>query len=429
MVRIITTLVILGFASAAMMAQSVETFYGIKLEDETTNATIELRPAAGTSAYTLTFPSSVPTLAVGQSRALTVSGSGSGLSWATIPLVTGTTPGVAYFKTNDEVSSSTDFLWDETARTLTLANGTSSSPLLSISKAGSFSVNVTALTLTNVALNAGASATKRGLQISSTGSWVGTNVGLDIVATGGTNNYAATFSGGNVGIGTTTPVATVEINGDMSYTEFSYTTTLSATNNNMDFTGTGNKAALVRIGGTQTAPFTFTGFAGGVAGKTITLLNASSQPLTISNQNAGSTATNRFITPGGDAITIPSYSTVTVHYSGIDSRWYVGAVSPLNFTGYPLTEANVGGTATVLPTATASYIKVTNTDANKDITLENGVATGQVLIIQNNTTSLYYIRITGTNVEVAAADATIQPGQAIFMVWDSAKWQTVSAKS
>lgn len=428
MVRIITTLVLFGIASATMMAQSVETFYGIKLEDETTNSTIELRPATGTSAYTLTFPSSVPTLAVGQTRALTVSGGGSGLSWATIPLVTGTTPGVAYFKTNDEISSSTDFLWSESTRQLQLANGTNGSALISLTKSGSPGADVVGMTLTNTATNAGSSFTKRALQINSTGAWTGNNVGLEVVASGGTNNYAATFSGGNVGVGTTTPVAALEINGDMSYTEFNYTTTLSATNNNMDFTGTGNKAALVRIGGTQTAPFTFTGFAGGVAGKTITLLNASTQPLTISNQNTSSNATNRFITPGGDAITIPSYSTVTVHYSGIDSRWYVGAVSPLNFTGYPLTEANVGST-TVLPTATASYIKVTNTDANKDVTLENGVATGQVLIIQNNTTSGYYIRITGTNVEVASADATIQPGQALFMVWDGAKWQTVSSKS
>lgn len=53
-----------------------------------------------------------------------------------------------------------------------------------------------------------ASITKYGLDIQSTGTWNGasaTNIGLNVNATGGTTNYAALFSGGNVGIGTTIP--------------------------------------------------------------------------------------------------------------------------------------------------------------------------------------------------------------------------------
>ncbi len=429
MFRLTITLVFVCIASSALLAQSVETFYGIKLEDETSNQAIELRPPTLTSGYTMTLPSSMPTLAVGQTRALTVTGASTGLVWGTIPLISGTTPGVAYFKTNEEISSSTDFLWSESTRTLTLANGTTSNALLALLKSGTPGANHSAMTLTNTAQNASLSLlTKRGLAVASTGAWTGVNVGLEVAVSGGTRNYAATFTGGRVGVGTSTPGTALEITGDVAYTEFNYTTALAASNNNLDFDGAANNFALIRIG-TQAAPFTITGFAGGVAGKTFTLMNSSGQPMTISSASAASTATNRFITPGNDAIVIPSQSTVSFHYSGIESRWFVGAVSPLNFTGYPLTEANVGGTATVLPTATASYIKVTNNDVNKDVTLENGVATGQVLIIQNNTSSSYYIRVTGTNVEVASADATIQPGQALFMVWDGSKWQTVSAKS
>ncbi|MBC8125402.1 MAG: hypothetical protein H7X70_06675 [Candidatus Kapabacteria bacterium] len=428
MFKLIITLVFATFASSALFAQSVETFYGIKLEDETSNQAIELRPPTLTSGYTMTLPSSMPTLAIGQTRALTVTGASTGLVWATIPLITGTTPGVAYFKTNEEVSSSTDFLWDETTRTLTLANGSTSNALLALLKSGTPGANHSAMTLTNTAQNASLSIlTKRGLAVSSTGAWTGVNVGLEVAVSGGTRNYAATFTGGRVGVGTSSPGTALEITGDLAYTEYSFTTALAASNHNMDFDGAGNNFSLIRIG-PQASPYMFTGFAGGVAGKTMTILNASGQPLTIASASASSTSTNRFITPGNDAIVIPSQSTVSFHYSGVESRWFVGAVSPLNFTGYPLTIADVGASS-VLPTATASYVKVTNNDVNKNITLEDGVAVGQVLIIQNNTTSCCYIRVTGANTEVASADATIQPAQALFMVWDGAKWQTVSAKS
>jgi hypothetical protein len=58
-----------------------------------------------------------------------------------------------------------------------------------------------------------ASVNKVGMDIESTGAWNGTsavNTGLVVNATGGTTNYAATFMGGNVGIGTTVPAALID---------------------------------------------------------------------------------------------------------------------------------------------------------------------------------------------------------------------------
>jgi hypothetical protein len=64
-----------------------------------------------------------------------------------------------------------------------------------------------------------ASVNKIGMDIESTGTWNGSsaiNTGLVVNATGGTTNYAATFNGGNVGIGTTAPAAKLDVAGDAS---------------------------------------------------------------------------------------------------------------------------------------------------------------------------------------------------------------------
>ncbi len=75
------------------------------------------------------------------------------------------------------------------------------------------------LNISNTATSS-SSFTKSGIQISSTGSWTGSNIGLYISSvTGGTNNYDAIFNGGgNVGIGTTSPATTLSVTGSGYFT-------------------------------------------------------------------------------------------------------------------------------------------------------------------------------------------------------------------
>jgi len=81
-----------------------------------------------------------------------------------------------------------------------------------------------------------------------------TNVGLYATATGATNNYAAIFENGNVGIGTTTPLSKLEVN---DYANTSYTELVAFS---------GAKGAFVGIPTNQLAVVDTTSMAAGVGG-------------------------------------------------------------------------------------------------------------------------------------------------------------------
>lgn len=79
---------------------------------------------------------------------------------------------------------------------------------------GAFTANQTANALNNTSTSSTAAITKKGLDIQSTGTWNGStavNLGLNVNVTGGTSNYAATFLGGAVSIGTSAPLRTLVV--------------------------------------------------------------------------------------------------------------------------------------------------------------------------------------------------------------------------
>ena len=84
----------------------------------------------------------------------------------------------------------------------------------------------------------------------------------------------------------------------------------------------------------------------------------------------------------------------------------------------------------MLATSTSAYLRVSNNTANnQDVTVEDGVTVGQVVIVQNVPASTKNITLTGGNVDnVLAADKTLQPGQALILVWDGTDWQGAAAK-
>jgi hypothetical protein len=134
---------------------------------------------------------------------------------------------------------------------------------------------------------------------------------------------------GNVGIGTTTPNTVLDVNGGFS-TEGSNLAVSNGTNNNIAL---GNESFAHLTG--PSAAFTITGIANGTDGKHLTLLNTTAQNMTISNNNALSTAGNRIITNTGADVTLKGNSSTMADliYDATNSQWVLGSTNANQLTG------------------------------------------------------------------------------------------------
>ncbi len=247
----------------------------------------------------------------------------------------GTIAGTNFFGTTDSVDlvAKTNSVegWRLTAQgNLGIGTSTPTSILQTVASGAQTSSYIGNL-LTTTATTSTASINKYGTEILSTGGWSGTsdtNFGLLVNATGGTTNLSGIFQGGDVAINTTAPVTYVDDNGDMALNYSSYTASNGA-NNDISV----GRWSFVRITG-PTASYSITGVAGGVDGKTLILFNSTSQQITISNEDTGSTAADRIWTLNstGD-IVIDGKAAIEMIYSAADSRWIVLSASTVSTSG------------------------------------------------------------------------------------------------
>lgn len=107
---------------------------------------------------------------------------------------------------------------------------------------------------------------------------------------------------------------------DLSYAfglaGFANSASLGASQNNYDIADAG-AAAVHRL--TASTPINITGIVGGVAGRVISLINIGTNTITLTNEDANSTAANRFALGANLAIT--GSNAVTLWYDGTSSRW------------------------------------------------------------------------------------------------------------
>lgn len=96
-----------------------------------------------------------------------------------------------------------------------------------------------------------------------------------------------------------------------------------------DYNPTGFATAnVVRL--TASAGTSITGFGSPSAGRVIMLVCATTSPITLNNQNAGSAAANQIICPGGVDFILPSSANVLIAYDASVSRWRVVSPAPVS---------------------------------------------------------------------------------------------------
>ncbi|MBK8659328.1 MAG: tail fiber domain-containing protein [Bacteroidetes bacterium] len=129
---------------------------------------------------------------------------------------------------------------------------------------------------------------------------------------------ARILSNGLVGINATVPATYLDINGDLALREGAAVSLANGANGTI---APGSTSHL-RITG-PTAAFSIAGITGGVNGKVITLINTTTQDLSLLHSVAATPA-NGFFTPGGLSYVLSGqYSSVTLIYNSTLARWVV----------------------------------------------------------------------------------------------------------
>jgi hypothetical protein len=142
----------------------------------------------------------------------------------------------------------------------------------------------------------------------------------------GAPNYSSDLSvqtllGGKVGVKTQTPKTLLDINGDANLEDTSLVL-VNGTNSNVS----PGIRSFDRITGPGAA-FSITGIKGGVAGKILVLYNTTAKNMTITNDDATSSAGNRIYTMTGASVVSTGTSAATLIYSKNDSHWHLIVVS------------------------------------------------------------------------------------------------------
>ncbi len=162
---------------------------------------------------------------------------------------------------------------------------------------------------------------------------------------------ASLIAQSNVGIGTNNPKSKLDIDGSISLREGAALALVNGNNDNIALTG---NYSFYRISG-PTAAFSILGLVppSGADGQMLTLVNTTSQVMTIKNNASGTPANSISTLTGGDFESIAGNSSITLQYNKTAQRWFVTANQ-----NYKVSAANLV-TKDIVP-GTGSAVTVVN---------------------------------------------------------------------
>ncbi len=223
-----------------------------------------------------------------------------------------------------------------------------------------------------------------------------------------TNKFTVTEANGNTAVAGTLNVTGSSTLAATSATEVDATGSVSATAtsgsvNNWDPTGGGNLAGIFIVRDSPSAATTITGLVAGNSGQLIDIRNTSAtaaNTITITNEDGGSTAANRFTLANAASAEIMPGGSCTFRYSGTASRWE--AID--NCQSTMTTIAN--STITVTDTGTQNDYNPTGLGATTTILFNSGgTATINGLVGGQDGRLINICNLTTNNVTLAAEAA------------------------
>lgn len=134
------------------------------------------------------------------------------------------------------------------------------------------------------------------------------------------NARIVVLSGGNVGIGNSTPGTALDVTGAIKGTQFIAPRNNVAVVNGANADVAIGSSTFIKLTG-PTGVFSISGFTGGADGRVLTVYNSVAFAWTITN-NATSTAANRILTlTGGDVVLRAGQSAASFRYDSVQSLW------------------------------------------------------------------------------------------------------------
>lgn len=229
-------------------------------------------------------------------------------------------------------------------------------------------------------------------------------LGLGTAATQNTGTGGATvplLSGNNVHSGSNDFAASLQLSGDISPTQI--------TANQNDYAPTGHAtASTFRL--SSDASRNVTGLAGGADGRIVIIHNVGAQNVVLTNQDAASTAANRFLF-GGDT-TLGADTSITLRYDATASRWRAITTPGAGGGGGGVTSVTVAagngiavsGTCTVTTSGTCTVSANSTVKPQGRLTLTSAMP--YLASSVSAATTLYYTPAAG----------------AVLPLWDGSNW-------